>query len=196
MKKKREKAEQTAVLKLVEQAGEQMWGGDVLENLRPVLDALEKRYGVRADSFDGDALAGMILEGLEKQAEDEEKILRHLERLLGEEEKLKESVPGFELLSALEDPRFLRLTAPHTGVSLADAYYALNWVEISKAAAREGLEALSRSIRSGGERPRELKDSRGAGCISQDPRSMTKRERDALKKRIYDAAARNEKLFP
>lgn len=197
MKKKKEKAEQEPQLIIAAgQQEEQPETEDVPERLRPVLEALEKRYGVRAEEFDGEKLAEMILEGLEKQTEDEEKILRHLESLLAEEEKLRETVPGFALLAALEDPRFLRLTAPHTGLSLEDAYYALNRVEISRAAAREGLEALSRSIRSGGDRPRELKDSHGAGFFSPDPRSMTKQERDALKKRIYDAAARNEKLFP
>ena len=60
----------------------------------------------------------------------------------------------------------------------------------------QSLEALSRSIRSGGERPRELSDMREAGSFARKPGSMSKAEREALKKRIYDARAKNEKVFP
>jgi len=145
--------------------------------------------------MDAEAVAGMIMQGMEKQAQDDEKILRHLQSLLRQEAELRETVPGFELMEALGDPAFLKLTAPHTGLCLADAYYALHRSEISKAAAKHGLEALSRSIRSGGERPRELSDLRAGKSFAANPGSMSKAEREALKKRIYDAAARREKIY-
>ena len=99
-------------------------------------------------------------------------------------------------MQALEEPEFLKLTAPHNGISLADAYYALHRDEIGKAAARESLLALSRSIRSGGERPRELSDSHPARSFSRHSADMSRAEREALKKRIYDAGALGEKIFP
>lgn len=167
-----------------------------LSGMQPMLDALARYCGMQAETMDTEAVTRMLLEGLEKQAQNSEKILRHLQSLIEQEGALRKSVPGFELMQALSDPRFLRLTAPHTGLGLEDAYYALHRKEIGKAAARLGLEALSRSIRSGGERPRELSDMREAGSFARKPGSMSKAEREALKKRIYDARAKNEKVFP
>ena len=166
-----------------------------LLELQPLLEALCIRYGGKPETIDAAAIAGMILEGMKKQAEDDGKILRHLDDLMEQADRLRETVPEFELLSALEDPSFLRLTAPHTGLCLADAYYALHRQEIGKAAAREGLEALSRSIRSGGARPRELSEGRTYAGFAADASSMSKAEREELKKRIYAAAAKGEKIY-
>lgn len=167
-----------------------------LRELQPLLEAVEMRYGKKSGSMDAGALARLMLEELDKQAEDDGKILRHLETLMEQAQKLREKVPEFELLSALENPDFLRLTAPHTGLCLADAYYALNRQEIASAAAKLGLEALSRGIRSGGERPRELSDARAGKGFAADTAGMSKAQREELKKRIYAAAARKEKIFP
>lgn len=167
-----------------------------LLKLQPLLKAVAEHCGTEPESLDAETAAEMIMAGIKKQAEAGEKILRHLGALMAQEAELKKSVPEFELSSALEDPRFLRLTAPHTGLCLADAYFALHRQEIGRAAVKEGLEALSRSLRSGGERPRELSGGREAHSFSADPRSMTKAEREALKKRIYEAGARREKLYP
>lgn len=166
-----------------------------LSALQPLLEAVAKYCGVQAETMDSEAAARMLLEGLERQGQDDEKIVQHLQSLIEQEAELREIVPGFELMQALCDPRFLRLTAPHAGLGLEDAYYALHRKEIGKAAARQSLEALSRSIRSGGERPKELSDHKAGRSFAQNPGSMTKAEREALKKRIYDAAARREKIY-
>ena len=79
--------------------------------------------------------------------------------MLAEAEALRESVPDFDLLHELEDPDFLRMTAPHSGIALADAYYARHRAERERETARRSLEAVSRSLQSGGARPRELRET-------------------------------------
>lgn len=171
---------------------------EMLVKLQPVLDALAECYGVEADieQMDTQALAQLILHSARKSAEDCGRYLEHLENLLEQEAELKKSVPEFELLQALENPTFIRLTAPHTGIGVADAYYALNRGEIGRNAAQKSLEKISRSIISGGARPREADDNRLSGSFSPDPKSMSKAERNALKRRIYEAGALGTKLYP
>ena len=123
-----------------------------------------------------------------------EEIRRHLEELAYQEAALKESFPEFSLEREMEDPEFLRLTAPHTGLTLADAYYALHREEIGAMAARRSLEALTRAVSYGGARPREIAGNMAASSMTADPRSMSRDEREALKKRIYEAKAQGVKL--
>ena len=169
-----------------------------LARLAPVLEALGEVYktDIRPDTLDAQALAARILDGAKRHEPETDSILSHLEILLGQADELKESFPEFDLMRELEDPAFLRLTAPHTGVGLSDAYYALHRDEIGRSAARSSLEALSRSLRTSGMRPRELTDTRAAADFSYDPRTMSREEREALKKRIYEAKAKGIKLSP
>ena len=161
---------------------------DTLRNLEPVLAALRERYGEESDS---EALAGRIRgDGLWQGTQ----ISAHLETLLREAELLRQTLPEFDLLRELEDPGFLRLTAPHSGVSLSDAYYARHRAEIGERAARQSLEAFSRSLQSGAARPRESHGGQGAARLEKDPRAMSHVEREALKKRIREAGAQGRKL--
>ena len=85
------------------------------------------------------------------------------------------------------------MTAPHSGISLRDAYYARHRAELQRETARRSLEAVSRSVRSLGMRPRELPDGE-RGAAGSDPRQMSRAEREALKKRIREEAAQGRKL--
>ncbi len=134
------------------------------------------------------------MEDMEEMKMDEA-IVKHLEALLSQEAEMQQEFPDFTLLAAMDDPMFVRLTSPCVGLSLKDAYCALHWSELAAAAVHKGMEALSRSIRSGSARPREL--SGGAAAIySADPRAMSRQQRDALKKRIYEAKAEGRKIYP
>lgn len=158
-----------------------------LEALAPVLAALQERFG----DEEPESLAGRIREeGLYGG----EAIRGRLEALFDEAARLQEAEPAFDLLRELEDPRLLRMTAPHSGVSLADAWYALHRDEIGRAAARESLAALSRSVRSQGERPRELRAGREETPSFAAPRSLSREEREDLKKRILEAKAQGKKI--
>ena len=161
-----------------------------LELLEPVLEALRERYG-GGESLDAQALAECIRGDGTRQREE---IRGHLDALLEEAALLRESLPDFDLLRELEDPAFLRLTAPHSGVSLADAYYARHRGRIGEQAARQSLEAFSRSMNRQAARPRENHGGQSAARLGTDPRGMSRQEREALKKRILEAGAQGRKL--
>ena len=166
-----------------------------LERLGPVLSALGERFG-GLEAADMEELAREILTGESRSARETRAqcAREHLAELLRQEAELKGSFPDFDLLAALEDPAFIKLTAPHTGLSLEDAYYALHRREIGEATARRSLEAASSTVRAGLSRPRELNGRQGATASAADPRQMSKEQREALKKRIYEAKAQGKKL--
>lgn len=164
-----------------------------LSRLEPVLRALEDAYGLTEES-DAEALAAMLRENAGLRRPSAAEIEEHLLALEAEAAALRESVPDFDLLRELEDPDFLRLTAPHSGVKLADAYYARHRLERERETARRSLEAVSRSVRSLGARPNELRETGAGGTFSADPRQMSRAEREALKKRILEAKAQGRKI--
>lgn len=167
---------------------------ETLGRLRPVLEALGEKYGLEStapEAIDAQALSELIR--TPSGFGSGEEIRRHLEEL-AYQAALRESFPEFSLEREMEDPEFLRLTAPHTGLTLADAYYALHREEIGAMAARRSLEALTRAVSYGGARPREIAGNMAASSMTADPRSMSRDEREALKKRIYEAKAQGRKL--
>lgn len=170
-----------------------------LQRLSPVLSALERRYctddgGIEA--MDAEALAALILEGESPEQRElkRQRAMAHLDGLTAQAAALRDSFPDFELLRELENPEFIRLTAPHTGLSLEDAYYALHRKEINEATARDSLRAVTRAVSAGSIRPRELAGGQAATTQTDDPRTMSRQQREALKKRIYDAKAQGIKL--
>ena len=94
----------------------------------------------------------------------------------------------------MENPAFLRLTAPHTGLSLEEAYYAVHHRELGQRLARASLESAVQAVSAGRARPRELRGGQSASIGSSDPRQMTREQREELKKRIYQAKAQGKKL--
>ena len=166
-----------------------------LERLAPVLEALEEVCGMTEESDAAD-LAVMLRESALLRRPSGEQIAAHLRTLAAEAEALQESVPDFDLLRELEDPAFLRLTAPHSGVSLKDAYYARHRAERERETARRSLEAVSRSLVSGGARPRELRETTAGARFYPNPTQMSRAEREALKKRILEARAQGRRIGP
>lgn len=160
---------------------------------RAVQAIVQRRLKNRGDAEA--ALRRLSLAAAEKSRQDMENALLHLDALLEQAQELIGEFPDFELMSALEDQRLLRLTAPHTGIALKDAYYALHRDEIGKRAARESLEKLSRSIMSGAARPRESGAGMGAAHAA-GAAAMSRAERELLKKRIYAAGVLGEKIYP
>ena len=131
----------------------------------------------------------------------EQKIQQHLIKLEQQGEALKKVFPNFDLRTELQNPAFARMTSPNVGISVEDAYYAVHRNEIQTAsmqiAAQKTAEKLSNAIQSGSRRPDESGVSSQAPSVSTfDYRTASREQRDALKKRIRDAAARGEKLYP
>jgi len=52
--------------------------------------------------------------------------MRHIEGLRQEGEELKKTFPNFDLQNELQNPVFRRMTAPGSGLTVADAYYAVH----------------------------------------------------------------------
>ena len=126
-------------------------------------------------------------------------IRAHFDSLCRQAEELRKDYPDFDLSAALRDPDFVRLTAPATNLELRKAFYALNRDSLEAAAERRGAEsaraALSKSLAAGAFRPRES-SAHSAAAFKADYRNMTSEGREELKKRIRDAGARGEKIFP
>lgn len=142
---------------------------------------------------------------LQKQQRDEsirEQMIRnHHQNLRNQAEQLKATFPDFDLEKELENHTFVRLTAPNSGLSLEDAYYAVHRKELQAAAmqtaAKKTAEQISNAIQQGGRRPQEHGATGQAPSVSTfDYRKASPEQRDALKKRIREAAARGEKIYP
>lgn len=132
---------------------------------------------------------------------EEQKIFQHFQMLEQQGEELKKSFPNFDLRTELKNPAFARMTSPNGGVSVEDAYYAVHRREIQQATiqatAQQAAQKISNSIRAGQNRPDENGTTGQAPSVTTfDYSKASKKERDALKKRIYEAAARGEKLYP
>lgn len=138
----------------------------------------------------------------EQRTLQEQAIQQHFISLERQGEELKKLFPNFDLRTELQNPAFARMTAPGKGVmSVEDAYRAVHRQEIDAAAsqiiAQKTAEKISNAIQSGSRRPDESGASSQAPSVSTfDYRSASKEQRDALKQRIREAAARGEKLYP
>ena len=121
----------------------------------------------------------------------------HIRSLEQQALELQQQIPEFDLSRELQSPVFLQLTAPGTGISVEDAYYALHRREIQQAQARETTRKVVSAIQSGSRRPLE------AGTTAQAPSltsfrydSATREQREAFKKELRRAWSRGEKRYP
>lgn len=131
----------------------------------------------------------------------EQKIQQHFIKLEQQAEAMKKVFPNFDLRTELQNPAFARMTHPNVGISVEDAYYAVHRNEIQTAAmqitAEKTAQKISNAIQSGSRRPSESGTSSQAPSVSTfNYRNASREQREALKKRIYDAKARGEKLYP
>jgi hypothetical protein len=131
----------------------------------------------------------------------EQRIQQHFMKLEQQGDAMKKVFPNFDLRKELENPAFFRMTSPNVGISVEDAYYAVHRNEIQTAAmqvtAQKTAEKISNSIQSGSRRPDESGTSSQAPSVSTfDYRNASREQREAIKKRIREAAARGEKLYP
>lgn len=120
----------------------------------------------------------------------------HFDELRTQGEELKKEFPDFDLAAAMNDEAFVRFTQPGSSISVRAAYLALHpevQEQMVQQAAAKATEAVSASVAANRARPRE-NGSQAATVMTNDPRTMTKEERAALRKRIYAAAYNGEKL--
>lgn len=139
---------------------------------------------------------------MEQRTLQEQALQQHFISLERQGEELRKIFPNFDLRTELQNPSFARMTAPGKGImSVEDAYRAVHRKEIdaatSQVIAQKTAEKISNAIQSGSRRPDESGASSQAPSVSTfDYRNASAEQRNALKKRIRDAAARGEKLYP
>jgi hypothetical protein len=141
-------------------------------------------------------------EAREARTLEQQAIQQHIARLEQQGEELKKIFPNFDLRKELQNPVFARMTAPGKGImSVEDAYRAVHRQEIEAASmqviAQRTAEKFSNAIQAGGRRPDEAGTSGQAPSVTTfDYRAASREQREALKQRIRDAAARGQKLYP
>ena len=192
-----------------------------LSKVTPLLSLIAQKYGQDPANIDYDTLIqavykddgnfedralaeGKPVEEVRQQAYqnlEQQKIPRHIQNLEQQGEALKQMFPNFDLRTELQNPAFARMTSPSVGISVEDAYHAIHRKEIQQAAmhvtAEMTAKKISNSIQAGQRRPDEHGTSGQAASVNKfDYAKASKQEREALKKAIYAAKARGEKLYP
>ena len=132
---------------------------------------------------------------------EQQKLRNHFIKLEQQGEAMKQVFPKFDLRKELQNPVFARMTSPNMGVSVEDAYYAVHRKEIMQAGmqvtAQQTAQMISNSIQAGSRRPDENGTTGQSPSVTTfDYSKASKAQRDALKKQIYAAGARGEKLYP
>ena len=133
---------------------------------------------------------------------EQQKLHNHFMRLEQEGEALRKVFPNFDLRTELKNPAFARMTAPGQGLmSVEDAYRAVHRKEIEAASsqviAQRTAQQISNAIQAGSRRPDENGTSgQSASVTTFDYSKASKEQREALKREIYAAKARGEKLYP
>ena len=127
---------------------------------------------------------------------EEQKINRHFASLEQQGEALKAKFPGFDLRMELQNPVFARMTAPDSGLTVEDAYYAVHRAEIqssqSKVIADQTAKQMANSIRSNAARPDESGSHQGSSTVSFDYAKASRAQREELKRRIRSG----ERILP
>ena len=132
---------------------------------------------------------------------EQQKLQNHFMKLEQQGETLKKTFPNFDLRTELKNPVFARMTSPNVGVSVEDAYHAVHRKEIMAAGmqvtAQQTAQKISNAIQAGSRRPDENGTSgQSASVTTFDYSKASKQQREALKREIYAAKARGEKLYP
>ena len=160
---------------------------ETLEKLSPAIETLSASYDLDPNDFG--ALNQAILG--DKRFARKDPIAQHFENLQAQAAQFCQVVPDFNLEKELENPAFVRLTAPNVGISLEDAYYTVHRQEQEAKTARQ----IANAVRSGAMRPEENGANAPAMAVF-DYRSASREQRNALKKQIRLAAAKGEKIYP
>ena len=132
---------------------------------------------------------------------EEQKIRNHFVKLEQQAEAMKKMFPKFDLRTELQNPKFAQMVGPNSLMSMEDAYYAVHRREIdaarSQVIAQQTTQKLSNAIQAGSRRPSENGTSGQAASVTTfDYSKASKEQREALKREIYAAKARGEKLYP
>lgn len=176
-------------------------------------DAISKDaqfYETRAEELGVPVEQAMQIDRLEREnarlrereriSVEDQKMQSHFVNLVQQGEELKKTFPSFDLRAELQNPVFARMTAPDVGIPVAQAYRAVHSDEIQavsmQVAAHKTREQISQNIQSGMNRPTENGASAAASVSTTTNKGMTREYRAEIKRRMAEASARGEKLYP
>lgn len=128
-------------------------------------------------------------------------IQQHFSNLEQQAEAMKAVFPNFDLRTEMQNPKFARLVAPNSPISVEDAYYAVHRVELQQKsmqiAAQKTATQIANAIQSNTMRPNENGTSSQAPSVTKfDYSKASPKERAAFKQRLREAQARGEKVYP
>lgn len=137
----------------------------------------------------------------EQQTLEQQKLQQHFAKLQEQADAMKQVFPNFNLKKELENPVFVRMTAPNSGLSVEDAYYAVHRKEIMAAGmqvtAQKTAQQISNSIQAGSRRPNEAGTTGQAPSVTTfDYRNASPEQRKAFKDHIRSEAAQGRKVYP
>ena len=184
----------------------------ILQTLDPALKALAREHGLDPENLDPAALARAVTgnnldrmpqsgEHSRQQAIQRQRIQNHIRNLELQGQSLRNTFPGFDLRTEMRNPVFARLVSPGVGLSVEDAYHTVHRREIQAASMQVAAQQMARqiagAIQSGSRRPDESGGAAQAPSVTTfDYRKASRAEREALKQRLRQAAARGEKVYP
>ncbi len=125
----------------------------------------------------------------EAKAQRDAMLQEHFNKVRQQGAQLKELFPDFDLDRELQDPEFVRRTAPGA-LSVEDAYYSLHHREImqrqAESIARRAKQTTAAAVQSGSARPRENGSAATASAaVTPNMRAMSRADRLAYIKAKY-----------
>ena len=131
------------------------------------------------------------MQAREQESIQEAHMREHFGRLTQQAEELKAKYPDFDLQKELGNREFFRLTSPDVGVSVEDAYFAVHHRELAPQMMAYGMERarqqMGQTIQAQRNRPAEgamRTQGQPAAALKIDPRNMTRREREEIKRQV------------
>ena len=136
------------------------------------------------------------MKGEQANAQREASLRQHFARLTRQGEELKQTFPDFDLMREMRNPAFVRMTAPGTGVSVKDAFYAVHGEDIQREsmqyAAIQAGRRIAASVQAGASRPVENGIQAAAPVmIGVDIRGMNRKQREEYRRRIHNGETIN-----
>jgi len=184
----------------------QHYGMDTSDMANIDLDALNDKIVNDPSQFEEEAMEkGMDVDVLAKvkklermeaqQAQEAQnrqqqaEIERHLQNMVQQGEELKKLYPGFDLQAELNNPAFVRLTAPGVGVDVRTAYEVVHRDEMRGAemqyAAQKSAQRIAASVQANNRRPAENGVQGSVGATNKsDPTKLSKADLAEIRRRV------------
>lgn len=136
------------------------------------------------------------MQAKEQARAEQGRIQSHLEGLLRQGEALKATYPNFDLEKELQNPDFVRLTAPGVGVPVKTAYEAVHADELRSQmmqfTAQKAAQKVSASVAANAKRPAENGVKGSSGAVNKsDPSTLKLNDFREIARR----AERGEKIY-